>query len=279
MVPVLRRGAHGPDVELLQRRLAEAGFRPGRVDGAFGPATEAALKAFQQARGLLADGVAGPVAWHALAGRGNGAAADLSGRVTVGLVAEMFPSTPLRAIERYLSAVLGGLRGMGLIDKPLLLMALATIRAESEGFEPVEERPSRFNTSPDGHPFDLYDHRQDLGNLGPPDGHRYRGRGFVQLTGRHNYLRHGEAIGLGRHLAHHPNRALDPALAGRLLAAFLVERRRPIKEALLDGDLARARRLVNGGRHGLDRFVSAYRIGDALLDDEVWRADGTPRAA
>src|SRR5688500_6747260 len=106
MVPVLRRGAHGPDVELLQRWLAEAGFRPGRVDGAFGPATEAALTAFQQARGLLADGVAGPVAWHALAGRGNGAAVDVSGRVTVGLVAEMFPSTPLRAIERHLPAVL-----------------------------------------------------------------------------------------------------------------------------------------------------------------------------
>jgi Putative peptidoglycan binding domain len=279
MVPVLRRGAHGPDVELLQRRLAEAGFRPGRVDGAFGPATEAALRAFQQARGLLADGVAGPVAWHALAGRGDGAAADMSGRVTVGLVAEMFPSTPLRAIERHLPAVLGGLRGMGLVDKPMLLMALATIRAESEGFEPVEERPSRFNTSPDGHPFDLYDHRHDLGNLGPPDGHRYRGRGFVQLTGRHNYLHHGEALGLGRHLAHHPNRALDPALAGRLLATFLAERRRPIKEALLEGDLARARRLVNGGRHGLDRFVSAYRIGDALLEDEVWRADVALRAA
>ena len=95
----------------------------------------------------------------------------------------------------------------------MLLMALATIRAESEGFAPVPEAPSRFNTSPHGHPFDLYDHRRDLGNLGMPDGERFRGRGFVQLTGRTNYQRYGEAVGLGDRLARAPDRALEPALA------------------------------------------------------------------
>ena len=45
MLPVLRRGAHGSDVELLQKRL-HAGFSPGRIDGRFGPGTEAALLAF-----------------------------------------------------------------------------------------------------------------------------------------------------------------------------------------------------------------------------------------
>ena len=160
----------------------------------------------------------------------------------------------------------------------MLLMALATIRAESEGFAPVPEAPSRFNTSPHGHPFDLYDHRLDLGNLGMPDGERFRGRGFVQLTGRTNYQRYGAAVGLGDRLARAPDRALEPKLAARLLASFLVARQRPIKEALIEGDLARARRLVNGGRHGLERFVDAYRIGDARLDDEVWvQAGGQKR--
>ena len=38
-----------------------------------------------------------------------------------------------------------------------------------------------------------------------------------------------------------------------------------IKDALLNGNLQAARRLVNGGLNGLDRFSEAYRIGDSLL--------------
>jgi len=270
MLPVLRRGAESADVTLLQERLAARGFRPGRHDGRFGPATEAALLAFQRAEGLLADGIAGPVTWHALAQRGDGRPVDRSAEITPELVAEMFPVTPLGSIRRHLPAVLAGLRGHGLVDKPMLLMALATIRAESEGFAPVEERISRFNTSPDGHPFDLYDHRRDLGNQGAPDGARFRGRGFVQLTGRENYKRYGERLGLP--LARDPERALQPTAAGLLLGAYLADRDQSIKLALLEGDLARARRLVNGGVHGIDRFTSAWRIGDRLLADPIWRS-------
>ena len=278
MVTVLRRGDHGPEVELLQQRLRAAGFPPGRVDGSFGVATEAALLGYQRAHDLLADGVAGPATWHMLAARGDGTAVDLTDRVDVALVAELFPFTPLQPIRRHLPAVLAGLRAAGLVDKPMLLMALATIRAESEGFAPVEEQPSRYNTSPEGEPFDLYDHRRDLGNRGRPDGSRYRGRGFIQLTGRDNYQRYGGALGLGDRLVREPQRAAEPGIAGRLLAAFLADRQRPIKQALLEGDLARARRLVNGGTHGLDRFTSAYRIGDALLHDPVW-AGSRPKSA
>ena len=271
MLPVLRLGAHGPEVELLQNRLVHSGFRPGPIDGRFGRATEAALLAFQRSHALLADGIVGPVTWRVLARLGEGSPADQSDRIDVAFVAELFPHTPLRPIRRHLPAVLAGLRSFGLVDKPMLLMALATIRAESEGFAPVEERISRYNTSPDGEEFDLYDHRQDLGNAGPPDGRRFRGRGFVQLTGRDNYRRYGETLGMGDRLVREPHRALEPGMAGRILAAFLADRQRPIKEALAEGDLVRARRLVNGGRHGLDRFAAAYRIGDALLDDAVWR--------
>jgi peptidoglycan L-alanyl-D-glutamate endopeptidase CwlK len=182
----------------------------------------------------------------------------------------MFPFTRLSAIASNLPHLLGGLRRFGLVEKPMVVMALATIRAEAEGFEPVDELPSRFNTSPGGHPFDLYDNRVDLGNRGRPDGERYKGRGFVQLTGRDNYARIGRMIGKDRELERQPELANQPELAARILAAFLAARRQPIKEALLDGDLARARRLVNGGRHGLDRFVAAYGIGDRRLADEVW---------
>ena len=100
MQPVLRYGARGPAVELVQRRLKEAGFPPGRIDGLFGRATEAALVAFQRAGGLLADGVVGPVTWSRLAGLGAGSTDDLSARIDVAFVAEMFPATPLPSIRR-----------------------------------------------------------------------------------------------------------------------------------------------------------------------------------
>ena len=63
--PVIHPGAgYASDgsapVRVLQRRLARAGFRPGRVDGLYGPLTEQAVNRFQTSHGLSADGVAGP---------------------------------------------------------------------------------------------------------------------------------------------------------------------------------------------------------------------------
>jgi peptidoglycan hydrolase-like protein with peptidoglycan-binding domain/DNA invertase Pin-like site-specific DNA recombinase len=53
-------------VRALQRLLARQGWRPGPVDGLFGPLTEAAVMRFQAAAGLAADGVVGPATGRAL---------------------------------------------------------------------------------------------------------------------------------------------------------------------------------------------------------------------
>lgn len=63
----IRSGDQGEDVKDLQRALNAAGFNAGAADGHFGARTETALKAFQTARGLVADGVAGPKTLRALA--------------------------------------------------------------------------------------------------------------------------------------------------------------------------------------------------------------------
>ena len=86
----------------------------------------------------------------------------------------------------------------------------------------------------------------------------------MQLTGRANYANYGKSIGLKQQLIAHPELASEPAIAAKLLAAFLKDKERRIKEALLDSDFAGARRLVNGGSHGLDRFVDAYKTGMRL---------------
>jgi peptidoglycan L-alanyl-D-glutamate endopeptidase CwlK len=177
----------------------------------------------------------------------------------------MFPQTPADNIRAHLPFVCDALRERELVDKPMVLMALATIRAETESFAPLNEGLSHFNTSPGGHPFDLYDHRRDLGNIGPRDGERFKGRGFVQLTGRANYQRYSAALGLGRQLVDHPDLANDPAIAAQLLSSFLKDKERAIKEALLERHLKLARQLVNGSGHGLERFIETFNIGDGLL--------------
>lgn len=65
---LLSQGARGPEVRQLQTQLKNAGFSPGSVDGVFGPKTAAAVKAYQRAKGLQVDGVAGQQTWGSFAG-------------------------------------------------------------------------------------------------------------------------------------------------------------------------------------------------------------------
>ena len=189
--------------------------------------------------------------------------AGYTARVTVDAVVPMFPGTPRANIEANLPFVEAGLRQCDLDDRDMLLMALGTIRAETASFKPVPEGQSKYNTAPGGEPFGLYDGRTDLGNTQPGDGARFKGRGYVQLTGRANYKTVGGQIGVD--LAGDPDLGCDGATAGLILAQFLKNHEAAIRAALADDDLAKARKLVNGGSHGLDAFSDAYRKGQASL--------------
>jgi peptidoglycan L-alanyl-D-glutamate endopeptidase CwlK len=188
--------------------------------------------------------------------------------ITVDIASRIIPRAPRANIEANLPFVLDALVAPQLADKPMVLMALATICAETGSFLPISEEPSHFNTSPGGHAFDLYDSRADLGNHGAPDGERFKGRGFIQLTGRANYALHSAAIGLGNQLIENPDLANHPDIAARLLASFLKAHEDRIRAALAANDLREARRLVNGGAHRLDAFTAAYNTGIALLATE-----------
>jgi putative chitinase len=205
----LQIGSRGPVVRQLQRCLTDRGFRCGAIDGEFGHGTEAAVIAFQLSEGLLPDGVAGPRTLTALGLMTDNSLPSSTGELTVQVAAAMCPGAPLGNIKAYLPALVQAMSELGLVDRPMLLMAVATIRAETGRFAPLDEYRSRYNTSPNAEPpyFDLYDHRRDLGNRGPHDGAAYKGRGFVQLTGRANYGEVGRALGLGDLLLREPERA------------------------------------------------------------------------
>ena len=92
-----------------------------------------------------------------------------------------------------------------------------------------------------------------MGNTRPGDGWRYRGRGYLQLTGRANYRRFGARIGID--LEASPERAAEPEIAWLIAASYLATRSRSGKTALewADADnVEMVTRIVNGGLNGLD---------------------------
>ncbi|MGI9533664.1 MAG: peptidoglycan-binding protein [Thermodesulfobacteriota bacterium] len=269
---MLHRGSKGEDVRKIQKKLDRAGFSPGEIDGVFGRATELAVINFQRSEGLLVDGIVGPETVKALFKKKIPAeirikAEDITPRISINFVSKVFnaSSKVKRNIQKHLPLVLKALRQQKLTDRKMVLMALATIRAETGGFEPISEFKSKFNTSPKGHPFDLYDYRKDLGNRGKPDGESFKGRGFVQLTGRDNYTKFSKKLGIGKELVKNPDKANNPLIAARLLALFLKDNELTIKDALLRRSYKEARKLVNGGTHGLQVFRDTYIKGERLL--------------
>lgn len=71
-VQILKKGAKGKPVAAMQTLLTGYGFSCGEagVDGSLGPATDKALRSYQEAAGLDVDGSCGPATWSALLGGG-----------------------------------------------------------------------------------------------------------------------------------------------------------------------------------------------------------------
>lgn len=85
----------GEDVGMLQMTLQELGFHDARVDGHFGPKTDAAVREYQLNYGLEPDGICGPVTLRALSYLGR--------RVTGGSVSAFHEREALRSMGPKLS--------------------------------------------------------------------------------------------------------------------------------------------------------------------------------
>lgn len=130
--------------------------------------------------------------------------------------------------------------------------------------------PKRFPTRDSALPFArnpralanrVYNGR--MGNVGPDDGWRYRGRGLIQLTGRDNYALAESLTGLP--VLSSPDLLLQQEPALRVSVAWWEAE---VPDAAL-GDSARVTRAVNGGTHGLDErrrltSIAARALGVSL---------------
>lgn len=173
-------------------------------------------------------------------------------------------------IERYrdlLPAVLTALRTADCTTVDRVAMWMAQVGHESGGLRWMEEIA-------DG---SAYEWREDLGNIAPGDGPRYKGRGPLQVTGRHNYT----ALSLWAHskgLVPSPTFFVDNPgeLAsdryGFIGVTWYWTVARPMNRYADAADIVGATRAVNGGTNGLpdrtERWARCRALGAALLPGE-----------
>lgn len=129
---------------------------------------------------------------------------------------------------------------------------LAQLAQESAGYTAMEEFASG----------DDYEGRTDLGNTQPGDGRRFKGRGFIQITGRSNYTQASRALGLD--LVGNPELAEGTENAARVAAWYW--RSRNINPPAEGGDFVRVTRLINGGTNGLEQRQAYYAKAKAALN-------------
>lgn len=92
--------------------------------------------------------------------------------------------------------------------------------------------------------FQKYEGKKDLGNTVPGDGLRYKGRGWIQITGRDNYTQFGKQLGID--LVNHPELAETPDVANKLAVLYWQQRVRPKFKKYGGMSVLAASRGVNG---------------------------------
>jgi hypothetical protein len=137
---------------------------------------------------------------------------------------------------------------------------LATVATEGP-FAPISEQRSAYSCQY------LYwqglKARVSLGNRCPEDAYKYRGRGYVQLTGYGNYLKYGKIIGVD--LAGNPEKANEPETASHILLAYAADHGLDVHAAR--GNWHRVRELVNGpDLNGWDYFAGQHGLVWKFMD-------------
>ena len=160
------------------------------------------------------------------------------GRGTYAALFVKFGAGPIRAAELALSANVH-FPAYGIMENKLRLAHfMAQLVHESGGFRYMEEIASGAD----------YEGRDDLGNVKPGDGVRFKGRGPIQITGRANYRTFGRAIGID--IENHPEIAAVPSIGLHLALEYWQSR---YLNAFADADdVVAITKKINGGTNGLD---------------------------
>ena len=191
---VLKVGSTGDLVKKLQAKLGVG------ADGNFGAGTEKALKAWQQANGLTADGIAGPATLAKLGIEETATPipassfklAALKGHVPDAVIAQIPDTaakfgitTPLR-LAHFLAQCGHESGGFKAVNENLNYGAAGLVGTFKKYF-PTIEAAKPYERKPEKIANRVYASRMGNGNEASGEGWKFRGRGYIQLTGKDNY--------------------------------------------------------------------------------------------
>jgi putative chitinase len=207
---ILKVGSEGADVKKLQEKLGVEAI------GKFGPKTEAAVKAWQKANGLKEDGIVGDATWSKLFGEAKPKAEVIKEDVVI-------PSGGPLNLEKLkghipdavITQIPETAKKFNITNNLRLAHFLSQCGHESGNFKAVSENlnysadglkkifgkyfPGNLNESyarqPEKIAARVYASRMGNGDEASKEGFKFRGRGFIQLTGKANYTNFTKFIG------------------------------------------------------------------------------------
>jgi putative chitinase len=207
---LLKVGSKGEDVKKLQQKLGLG------ADGIFGKGTEEAIKSYQTKNGLTPDGIVGEQTWQKIMGQ---AALITEPAPVISQPIQNSGSLKLEKLKGHIPdnviAQIPDTASKFGIDTPLKLAHfLAQCGHESGGFRLTQENlnysaqglknifpkyfPGNLSESYARNPQKIaskvYGGRMGNGPESTGEGYKFRGRGYIQLTGKDNYTAFGKAI-------------------------------------------------------------------------------------
>jgi len=241
---LLKNGSNNEDVKKIQRLLGL------KDDGNFGDKTEIAVKKWQKENGLKDDGIVGDTTWDkmfpklVIVNKIDIDNSDLNLSKLKGAIPDNVLAQIPETAKRYnITTILR------------LAHFLAQCAHESGNFKWVVEFASG----------KAYEGRKDLGNTEPGDGVKFKGRGYIQLTGRANYTKFSAFCG--------EDCVTNPDLVATkypmMSAAYFFNNVKlwPICDKGSDvATITAVTRKVNGGTNGLDDRINYFNKFYKLLN-------------
>jgi putative chitinase len=278
---LLKLGSEGEDVKKLQIKLG--------VDpiGKFGPKTDAAVRAWQASNGLTADGIVGDGTWSKMFSEGVTSAPTV---ITEPAPAPSIGGLKLERLKGHIpDAVIAQIPDTAAkfqINTPLRLAHfLAQCGHESGGFRatqenlnysakglngifkkyfPTEAAAKAYERQPAKIASKVYGGRMGNGPESTGEGYKFRGRGYIQLTGKENYTAFGKAI--NEDICSNPDKVASSYAL--LSAAWFFNKNglhKMADEGATDLVVTKITKRVNGGTIGLPDRIKHFKEYYSLL--------------
>ena len=272
---LLKKGDNNENVKLMQQKL---GIEPAVTN--FGPKTEAAVKEWQAKNGLTADGIVGPSTWAKIMGESVAAAPTpivstpiasvgglklekLKGHIPdavitmIPAVAQKFQIDSALRLAHFL-AQCGHESGGFRLTKENLNYSAKGLNGIFKKYFPTLESALPYERKPEKIASKVYGGRMGNGPESTGEGYKFRGRGYIQLTGKENYTAFGKAI--GEDMTLNPDKVASHYAL--LSAAWFFSKNGLHKiadEGSSDAVVTKITKRVNGGTIGLPDRIKHFK--------------------